>query len=43
MKYAFLSVVYGGFFGAIALAVWVLDSGWPLLALLLMPEFKSER
>lgn len=37
-----VSLMYLGFFGCIAVACWVTQSAWPLLALILTPSWRDE-
>lgn len=42
LKWIGVALIYLGFFGLIGFACWFLESGWPLLALILTPNY-SER
>jgi hypothetical protein len=43
MKMFSISLVFLGYFGLIGFAVYLTNSAWPLLALLLSPSFRTEK
>lgn len=42
MKYIGIALIYLGFFSLIGMCCFLFDSPWPLLGLLLMPEFSEK-